>query len=331
MNAQKLTQKSMEAIHAAQSVAIQYQNMQIDQVHLLYALADQEGGLISQLLTKMNVEPARFIQACETEIARIPKVTGSGREPDKVYITPDLDAALTEAEQTAARMKDDYVSVEHVFLALMDKANAGAKRVFESCGIKKNDFLKEMQAVRGNTRVTSDQPEETYDVLNKYGQELVELARKQKLDPVIGRDSEIRNVIRILLRKTKNNPVLIGEPGVGKTAIAEGLAQLKREHLRSIRKPLPAHVQGLRRRQRAAFSTTHRREGQQHLRATKAHGRRPAAHDTGTVRRAGRKGPALPLEKDSGQGLDRGLHRHGERLGDREPRYHKDVRPHIQL
>ncbi|MBR3505217.1 MAG: type VI secretion system ATPase TssH, partial [Clostridia bacterium] len=213
MNAQKLTQKSMEAIHAAQSVAIQYQNMQIDQVHLLYALADQEGGLIGQLLSKMNVEPARFIQACETEIARIPKVTGSGREPDKVYITPELDAALTEAEQTAARMKDDYVSVEHIFLALMDRANAGAKRVFETCGIRKDAFLKEMQAVRGNARVTSDQPEETYDALNKYGQELVELARKQKLDPVIGRDSEIRNVIRILLRKTKNNPVLIGEPG----------------------------------------------------------------------------------------------------------------------
>ncbi len=225
MNAQKLTQKSMEAIHAAQSVAIQYQNMQIDQAHLLYALADQEGGLIAQLLTKMGVEPARFIQACETEIARMPKVTGSGREPDKVYITPELDAALTEAEQTAARMKDDYVSVEHIFLALMDKANAGAKRIFEACGITKNGFLKEMQAVRGNTRVTSDQPEETYDVLNKYGQELVELARRQKLDPVIGRDNEIRNVIRILLRKTKNNPVLIGEPGVGKTAIAEGLAQ----------------------------------------------------------------------------------------------------------
>ena len=162
------------------------------------------GGLclIGQLLTKMNVEPARFIQACETEIARIPKVTGSGREPDKVYITPELDAALTEAEQTAARMKDDYVSVEHIFLALMDRANAGAKRVFEACGIRKNEFLNEMQAVRGNTRVTSDQPEETYDVLNKYGQELVELARKQKLDPVIGRDSEIRNVIRILLRAT---------------------------------------------------------------------------------------------------------------------------------
>ena len=202
MNAQKLTQKSMEAIQAAQSVAIQYQNMQIDQVHLLYALADQEGGLISQLLTKMGVEPSKFIQSCEMEIARLPKVTGSGREPDKVYISPDTDAALTEAEQTAARMKDEYVSVEHLFLGLIDKANAAAKRVFDSCGIKKNSFLTEMQAVRGNARVTSDQPEDTYDVLNKYGQELVELARKQKLDPVIGRDTEIRNVIRILLRKT---------------------------------------------------------------------------------------------------------------------------------
>ena len=225
MNAQKLTQKSMEAIQAAQSVAVQYQNMQIDQVHLLYALADQEGGLISQLLTKMGVEPSKFIQSCEMEIARLPKVTGSGREPDKVYVSPDTDAALTEAEQTAARMKDEYVSVEHLFLGLMDKANAAAKRVFDSCGIKKNNFLTEMQSVRGNARVTSDQPEDTYDVLNKYGQELVELARKQKLDPVIGRDTEIRNVIRILLRKTKNNPVLIGEPGVGKTAIAEGLAE----------------------------------------------------------------------------------------------------------
>ncbi len=225
MNAQKLTQKSMEAIQAAQSVAVQYQNMQIDQVHLLYALADQEGGLISQLLTKMGVEPSKFIQSCEMEIARLPKVTGSGREPDKVYVSPDTDAALTEAEQTAARMKDEYVSVEHLFLGLLDKANAAAKRVFDSCGIKKNNFLSEMQAVRGNARVTSDQPEDTYDVLNKYGQELVDLARKQKLDPVIGRDTEIRNVIRILLRKTKNNPVLIGEPGVGKTAIAEGLAE----------------------------------------------------------------------------------------------------------
>jgi len=225
MNAQKFTQKSLEAIQAAQSVAIQYKNMQIDQVHLLYALADQEGGLISQMLTKMNIDPAQFIQACEQEIARIPKVSGPGREQDKVYISQDVDAALNEAEQQASRMKDEYVSVEHILLAVFDRANAAAKRVFQKFGFDRNRFLSELQSVRGSARVTSDAPESTYDVLNKYGQELVELARRQKLDPVIGRDSEIRNVVRILSRKSKNNPVLIGEPGVGKTAIAEGLAQ----------------------------------------------------------------------------------------------------------
>ena len=225
MNAQKFTQKSLEAIQAAQSVAIQYQNMQIDQVHLLYALADQEGGLIAQMLTKMNIDPSQFIQACEQEIARIPKVSGPGREQDKVYLSQDTDAALTEAEQQANRMKDEYVSVEHVFLAVFDKANAAAKRVFQKFSFDRNRFLTELQSVRGSARVTSDAPESTYDVLNKYGQELVGLAKKQKLDPVIGRDSEIRNVVRILSRKSKNNPVLIGEPGVGKTAIAEGLAQ----------------------------------------------------------------------------------------------------------
>ncbi len=225
MNAQKFTQKSLEAIQAAQSVAIQYTNMQIDQPHLLYALADQEGGLIAQMLTKMSIDPAQFIQACEQEIARIPKVSGPGREQDKVYVSQDVDAALTEAEQQANHMKDEYVSVEHILLAVFDKANAAAKRIFQKFGFNKNKFLSELQAVRGSARVTSDAPESTYDVLNKYGQELVELARKQKLDPVIGRDSEIRNVVRILSRKSKNNPVLIGEPGVGKTAIAEGLAQ----------------------------------------------------------------------------------------------------------
>ena len=225
MNAQKFTQKSLEAIQAAQSVAIQYKNMQIDQPHLLYALADQESGLIAQLLTKMNIDPMQFIQACEQEIARIPKVSGPGREQDKVYISQDTDAALTEAEQQAGYMKDEYVSVEHILLAILEKANAAASRIFQKFGFSKNKFLSELQSVRGSARVTSDAPESTYDVLNKYGQELVELARKQKLDPVIGRDSEIRNVVRILSRKSKNNPVLIGEPGVGKTAIAEGLAQ----------------------------------------------------------------------------------------------------------
>ena len=225
MNAQKFTQKSLEAIQAAQSIAIQYQNMQIDQAHLLYALSDQEGGLIAQMLRKMGIDENQFIQACEQEIARLPKVSGPGREQDKVYITPDVDAALNEAEAQAGRMKDEYVSVEHIFLALIDKANAAAKRIFQKFGVEKDKFLAGLQAVRGSARVTSDAPESTYDVLNKYGQELVELARKQKLDPVIGRDGEIRNVVRILSRKSKNNPVLIGEPGVGKTAIAEGLAQ----------------------------------------------------------------------------------------------------------
>ncbi len=225
MNAQKFTQKSLEAVQAAQSIAIQYQNMQIEQVHLLYALSDQEGGLISQMLQKMNVDAAAFVQSCEQEIARLPKVSGSGRAANSVYITQDVDTALNEAERQAEYMKDEYVSVEHLFLALLEKSNAAAKRIFKQFSLDKTKFLTALQAVRGSARVTSDSPESTYDVLNKYGQELVELARKQKLDPVIGRDSEIRNVVRILSRKTKNNPVLIGEPGVGKTAIAEGLAQ----------------------------------------------------------------------------------------------------------
>ena len=223
MNAQKFTQKSMEAIQAAQSIALEYQNMQIEQAHLLYALLDQEEGLIGELMRKMNVQGLK--EAAQREIERLPKVSGSGREPGKVYISVDVEQALNEAERQAETMRDEYVSVEHVFLGLMEKANDSTKRILRECGVQKNKFLAALQEVRGNTRVTSDSPESTYDALKKYGQELVELARKQKLDPVIGRDSEIRNVIRILSRKTKNNPVLIGEPGVGKTAIAEGLAQ----------------------------------------------------------------------------------------------------------
>ena len=223
MNAQKFTQKSMEAIQAAQSIALEYQNMQIEQAHLLYALLDQEEGLIGELMRKMNVQGLK--EAAQREIERLPKVSGSGREPGKVYISTDVEQALNEAERQAETMRDEYVSVEHVFLGLMEKANDSTKRILRECGVQKNRFLAALQEVRGNTRVTSDSPESTYDALKKYGQELVELARKQKLDPVIGRDSEIRNVIRILSRKTKNNPVLIGEPGVGKTAIAEGLAQ----------------------------------------------------------------------------------------------------------
>ena len=236
MNAQKFTQKSLEAIQSAQNIAIQYQNMQIEQAHLMYALADQEGGLIGELLKKMNVPAGQLIQSLEQLIARLPKVSGPGREQGKVYVSADVDQALTEAEAIAGRMKDEYVSVEHLFLALLDKANSGMKEIFRRYNIEKNALLSVLQSVRGSARVTSDAPEATYDALKKYGQDLVELARKQKLDPVIGRDNEIRNVIRILSRKSKNNPVLIGEPGVGKTAIAEGLA------LRIVRGDVPASL-----------------------------------------------------------------------------------------
>ena len=222
---EKFTKRSLEAIRDAQQVAIEHQNMQIDQQHLLYALTAQQEGLIPQLFTALNIEPQRVLSACEREIERIPKVSGPGRDPEKVYISQSVDAALNEAEKQAEHMKDEYVSVEHIVLALMEKPNGVLKRLFSELGLTRDAFLKQLQAVRGNARVTSDQPEDTYDALKKFGTDLTDLARRQKLDPVIGRDAEIRNVIRILSRKSKNNPVLIGEPGVGKTAIAEGLAQ----------------------------------------------------------------------------------------------------------
>ena len=225
MNMEKFTRKSLEAIREAQQVAIEHQNMQIDQQHLLYALTAQQEGLIPQLFTALNIEPQRVLSACEREIERIPKVSGPGRDPERVYISQSVDAALNEAEKQAEHMKDEYVSVEHIVLALMEKPNGVLKRLFSEVGLTRDAFLKQLQAVRGNARVTSDQPEDTYDALKKFGTDLTDLARRQKLDPVIGRDAEIRNVIRILSRKSKNNPVLIGEPGVGKTAIAEGLAQ----------------------------------------------------------------------------------------------------------
>ena len=226
MNMEKFTRKSLEAIREAQQVAIEHQNMQIDQQHLLYALTAQQEGLIPQLFTALNIEPQRVLSACEREIERIPKVSGPGRDPEKVYISQSVDAALNEAEKQAEHMKDEYVSVEHIVLALMEKPNGVLKRLFSELGLTRDAFLKQLQAVRGNARVTSDQPEDTYDALKKFGTDLTDLARKQKLDPVIGRDAEIRNVIRILSRKSKNNPVLIGEPGVGKSAVVEGLAQM---------------------------------------------------------------------------------------------------------
>ena len=224
LNSNNLTQKSMEAISNAQSVAVQYQNMNIEQQHLLYALLTAEEGLIPQLMKKIGVDNESLVSMTEKSIAGLSKVTGSGREPDKVYVSQDVDKALTEAENKAKQMKDEYISVEHLFLGIMAKANNEVAKILSNAGVNEKAFLQALQQVRGSVRVTGQNPEETYDVLKKYGQDLTELARQNKLDPVIGRDSEIRNVVRILSRKTKNNPVLIGEPGVGKTAIAEGLA-----------------------------------------------------------------------------------------------------------
>lgn len=224
MNAQKFTQKSLEAIGEAQSIAVRNSNQAVDEEHLLLALLLQESGLIPQLLVKMNVDPKTAVDKMEQAVNAVPKVQIGGQQADSLYVTQELNKALAEAEQSADRMKDEYVSVEHIFLGILENQNKSVKEIFKSLGITKSEFLKALQQVRGNAQVTSQNPEETYDVLKKYGQELVELARNNKLDPVIGRDSEIRNVIRILSRKTKNNPVLIGEPGVGKTAIAEGLA-----------------------------------------------------------------------------------------------------------
>lgn len=224
MNAQKLTKKALEAIQAAQNIAIERQNMQVTPEHLLYALLEQESGLIPQLFKKMSVNPTDALTLLEDAIRKIPSVTGSGREPDKIYISPITDKIFSEAERLADSLKDEYVSVEHIMLAFFDNATEDINRVFQTLGVTKDKFLTELKKVK-TERITSDEPESTYDALGKYGFDLVERAKQQKLDPVIGRDNEIRNVIRILSRKSKNNPVLIGEPGVGKTAIAEGLAQ----------------------------------------------------------------------------------------------------------
>ncbi len=225
MNTNQFTQKTMEALQSAQSLAIEHQNQALEPEHLLAALASQENGFIPQLLKRMGVEPSAFAVAAQEKVEQLPHVSGTGRDPDKVYISQDTDKALTAAQKQAAAMKDEYVSVEHVFLGILEAPNRAAGDLFRAFSIDKNNFLNQLAALRGNQRVTSDHPEDTYDVLEKYGQELVSLAKQNKLDPVIGRDQEIRNVIRILSRKRKNNPCLIGEPGVGKTAIAEGLAQ----------------------------------------------------------------------------------------------------------
>ena len=225
MNAQNFTKKSLEAIEGASASAREHQNQRIEQCHILYALLAGEQELIPQMLIKMNLPARQMKQEAEELIAALPRVTGYGREADKLYISPEVDETLQKAEQTAKNMKDEYVSVEHIFLGLIDTADSSLSALFRRHGLSRDKFLKMLMSVRGSARVTTDTPEETYDALKKYGTDLTERARNKKLDPIIGRDDEIRNVIRILTRKTKNNPVLIGEPGVGKTAIAEGLAQ----------------------------------------------------------------------------------------------------------
>ena len=236
MNFNNYTQKSLEAVQSARDLAVGNNHQQMEQVHLLLALLRQDGGLIPQLLRKMDVTVESLEAAAVAELRKIPAVTGS-RDADRFYITADVDATFQKAEEEAKAMKDEFVSVEHLFLGLLQTARGGVKTLFDTYRITKENTLKALQAVRGNQRVTSDNPEGTYDALEKYGTDLVKRAREQKMDPVIGRDEEIRNVIRILSRKTKNNPVLIGEPGVGKTAIAEGLAQ------RIVKKDVPKSLQ----------------------------------------------------------------------------------------
>ena len=225
MNAEKLTQKSAEAIRSAQEIALEYGNPQIEQVHLLWALLQDSEGLIPQLLAGMGVTVPSLQAAVKDLLARQPRVSNSGHEAGKIYISGDTEKALNRAEKVAGEMKDEYTSVEHLFLGLLDTAGRELAQLFSQYQITRERALQALSGVRGNQRVTSDNPEETYGALKKYGSDLVERARQNKLDPVIGRDDEIRNVIRLLSRKSKNNPVLIGEPGVGKTAIAEGLAQ----------------------------------------------------------------------------------------------------------
>lgn len=234
MDVNKLTQKSMEVIQEAQRMAVERRNPQLEQGHILDALLSQQDGFIGQLFVKMGIHIESFLQAVQKEIHSYPQVSSPSQQ---VYLSVNADTALTQAEKDAASMQDEYVSVEHIFLGILQKPDSGIKKLLEFYHLTEKRFLEAMKEARGNSKVTSDNPESTYNVLDKYGQDLVELAKAQKLDPVIGRDSEIRSVIRILSRKTKNNPCLIGEPGVGKTAIAEGLA------LRIVRGDVPANLQ----------------------------------------------------------------------------------------
>ena len=220
MNISKFTQKSLQAVQNLEKTAYEFGNQEVEQEHLLYNLLHQEDSLILKLIEKMEIQKEHFLNTVDNALNARTKVSGG-----QLYIGQDLNKVLVSAEDEAKAMGDSYVSVEHLFLALLKYPNTGIKKIFKEYGITRERFLQALSTVRGNQQVTTDNPEATYDTLNKYGQDLVEKAREQKLDPVIGRDAEIRNVIRILSRKTKNNPVLIGEPGVGKTAAVEGLAQ----------------------------------------------------------------------------------------------------------
>lgn len=240
MDMQKYTQKSIEAVKSAKECCVEYGNQQMRQEHILYALVSQNDGLISEMISKLGGDNSVILSQCESEINKLPKVSGSGADPERIYLSHEADLAFTEAEKQAENMKDEYVSVEHIMLGIISKPQDNIKQILSASGITMGNFLNALKEIRGNQRVTSDNPEDTYNVLKKYGQDLVEMARQQKLDPVIGRDEEIRNVVRILSRKTKNNPCLIGEPGVGKTAIAEGLA------LRIVRGDVPDNLKNRR-------------------------------------------------------------------------------------
>ena len=225
MNTEKLTQKTIEALRGAQNAATENGNPSVEEEHLLYALLTQPDGLVGEVMRSVGASPEDMIAELDRLIAQFPKAGGSGYDPSRIYISASLDKALTEAEKQAGKMKDDYISVEHVLLGILEYPTDNVKALFRAQNVTASAVLEALRKIRGNQKVTSDNPEDTYNVLKKYGTDLVARARERKLDPVIGRDEEIRHVIRILSRKTKNNPCLIGEPGVGKTAIAEGLAQ----------------------------------------------------------------------------------------------------------
>ena len=240
MNITKFTQKSLESIQNCQGMATEYGNPQVEQEHLLYCLLTVDDSLIAKLIEKMGIDAQSFTTRCKNAVEVLPRVSGASSQ---TYVSNSLNKVLVDAEEEAKKLGDEYVSVEHLFLAMMRNANSHVKDIFRDYGVSREAFLQALQSVRGNQKVTSDNPEDTYDTLEKYGEELVSKAKDQKMDPVIGRDDEIRNVIRILSRKTKNNPVIIGEPGVGKTAIVEGLAQriAKKDVPDSLKDLLPEH------------------------------------------------------------------------------------------